>query len=110
MTNRELLEYLRVFATIKIKFAEKATGQDSRIDAYGDVVAEIDRVELMLLQEGVKLCPKCGAALMDWHLKDSKEGTKEELKPTGIAEVDTINAERVKCGLQQSSPEEYGLH
>ena len=51
MSNRELLEYLRVFATIKMKFAEKIPGQDLRTDAYQDVLAEIDRIEVMLLDE-----------------------------------------------------------
>lgn len=49
MNKQELLEYLRIFASVKRNLADKIQGQENVAAAYNDVISEIGRIEAMLM-------------------------------------------------------------
>lgn len=84
MTMSELLEYIRVFATIKKHFAEKVGGQEIRVNAYADVISEVDRIESMFLTSKLKVT-----------------------NPTAEETLEKFNQQRIQMGMAPVTPEEF---
>ena len=52
MKPLQLLEYLKLFATIKYRFYEQL-GDQARADAYGDLAVEVERISGTIAEQEI---------------------------------------------------------